>query len=77
MAKIGQTYFAKRHYEAIARAMQDTKPTSNVFSEPEKHAQWNAVVDELADTFARDNGLFKRDRFIRACEPGANVRARS
>jgi hypothetical protein len=35
------------------------------------------VVDELADTFAADNGMFKRERFMRAGVPGANVRARS
>jgi hypothetical protein len=35
------------------------------------------VVKYLADLFAGDNGQFQRDRFIQACEPGANVRARS
>jgi hypothetical protein len=31
----------------------------------------------LADMFAADNSQFKRERFISACQPGANVRARS
>jgi hypothetical protein len=35
------------------------------------------VRNELADMFAGDNGQFKRDRFMHACKPGANVRARS
>jgi hypothetical protein len=65
-----RTKFAKRHYEAIALAMQDARrlPTND---------QWQCVVNCLADVFARDNGQFQRDRFISACEPGANVRARN
>jgi len=65
--------FAKRHYEAIALAMQH----AHVIGDPAKRNQWESVRNELADTFARDNGMFKRDRFMHACEPGANVRARS
>jgi hypothetical protein len=68
--------FAKRHYEAIALAMQSAK----------KDAYWrgddactaiNVAIQCLADAFTADNGQFKRDRFERACVPGANVRARS
>jgi hypothetical protein len=64
--------FAKRHYEAIAKAMQEARRRANGSNDPIA-----VVVDELADVFAGDNGMFKRDRFKRACEPGANVRARS
>jgi hypothetical protein len=39
--------------------------------------QMECVVNCLADLFAGDNGEFKRERFKRACEIGANVRARS
>jgi hypothetical protein len=60
--------FAKRHYEAIAQAMQDAR--MHIRAE-----QMECVVNCLADLFAGDNGQFKRDRFKRACEPGANVRA--
>jgi hypothetical protein len=60
--------FAKRHYEVIAQVLQDQYRTR------ETH---ESLVDAFADAFARDNGQFKRDRFERACEPGANVRARS
>jgi hypothetical protein len=64
--------FAKRHYEAIATAIQEARRSVNDSNDPIA-----VVVEELADTFAGDNGQFKRDRFKRACELGANVRARS
>jgi len=66
--------FAKRHYEAIALAMQEAMRVAIM---PGDVHCVRMVIDELADTFAADNGMFKRDRFIRACEPGANVRARN
>ena len=65
--------FAKRHYEAIALAMQDAR----FHLRNTALAQWECVVNCLADAFAADNGQFKRERFKRACEPGANVQARS
>jgi hypothetical protein len=64
--------FAKRHYECIAQAMQEARRSVNGSNDPIA-----VVIGELADVFARDNGMFKRERFIQACEPGANVRARS
>jgi hypothetical protein len=64
--------FAKRHYEAIATAIQEARRSVNGSNDPIA-----VVVDELADAFAADNGMFKRERFKRACELGANVRARS
>ncbi len=63
--------FAKRHYEAIATAMQEARRSVNGSNDPIA-----VVVDELADVFASDSGQFKRERFKRACEIGANVRAR-
>jgi hypothetical protein len=63
--------FAKGQYEAIAQAMQEARRRANGSNDPIA-----VVVDELADVFATDNGMFKRDRFMRACGPGANVRAR-
>jgi hypothetical protein len=65
--------FAKRHYEAIALAMQDAR----MHIRCNGIEQMECVVNILADLFAGDNGMFKRERFKRACEPGANVRARS
>lgn len=73
--------FAKRHYEAIASAIQEAK--RRVVADLDGSAKVgaiagiNLVILELADTFAGDNGQFSRDRFERACVPGANVRARS
>jgi len=71
--------FAKRHYEAIASAMQEAYrsidhdgPASDLV-----RAGINVARNELADTFAADNGKFKRERFIAACVPGANVKART
>ena len=70
--------FAKRHYEAIALAMQDVDPSRFTSTDdPERRVQHAAIVRALTDLFAGDNGQFKRDRFVRACQPGANVRARS
>jgi len=70
---LARNKFAKRHYEAIALAMQDARfHLRNTALD-----QWLCVVNCLADLFAGDNGQFKRERFKRACEPGANVRARS
>ena len=66
--------FAKRHYEAIAEAMQETKPpcrdASGVMT-------WEAIRNQLITTFRADSAAFKPDRFALACEPGSNVRARS
>jgi hypothetical protein len=64
--------FAKRHYEAIATAIQEARRSVNGSNDPIA-----VVVEQLADVFARDNGMFKRERFIGACVPGANVRARN
>ena len=65
--------FAKRHYEAIASVMQECR----MHIRCDGIEQMECVVKYLADLFASDNGQFKRDRFMHACEPGANVRARN
>jgi hypothetical protein len=76
-----RTKFAKRHYEAVALAMQHACPVAllgrSSNADPIRRNQWESVRNELTDMFARDNGMFKRDRFMWACEPGANVRARN
>jgi hypothetical protein len=72
-----RTKFAKRHYECIALAMQHAHVPQGIICDPAKRNQWESVRNELADMFARDNGQFKRDRFMHACEPGSNVRARN
>jgi hypothetical protein len=80
MANHSLPKFAKRHYEAIAQAMQHAcplAPRDSSNADPIRRNQWESVRNELTDMFARDSGMFKRDRFMHACEPGANVRARS
>jgi hypothetical protein len=67
--------FSKRHYEAIALVMQDSMPEAHW--DPNKRAQWIVTRDRLAETFRRDNYLFKEERFKAACERGANVKART
>jgi hypothetical protein len=64
------TKFAKRHYEAIAQSMQWA--TSQATDDGVYIA-----INNLAALFARDNSRFDRDRFLRACKPGDNVRART
>jgi hypothetical protein len=73
---IARTKFAKRHYEAIALAMQEASCMANNGEACKKHGV-AAAIEELFRVFARDNSQFKRERFIAACVPGANVRARS
>ena len=57
-----RTKFAKRHYEAIALAMQHAHVPQGIIRDPAKRNQWESIRNELADMFARDNGQFKRDR---------------
>lgn len=68
------THFNKRHYQAIAAATQRTIRTRTNNSE-NVAGVWQ-LVSEMADLFETDNSLFKRDLFLQACQPGANVRAR-
>ena len=65
--------FAKRHYEAIATAMQEARRRTDTLD----REGIAAVIDALGVLFKSDNAQFSWDRFKRACEPGANVRARS
>ncbi len=66
--------FAKRHYEAIATAMQEAIKFDATCST--EVAGIYKAINALANMFANDSGQFKRDRFKPACEPGANVGAR-
>ena len=66
----------KKDYEKIALVFQETCPLP-VADTLEHKAQWDFDRNQMADMLARDSGRFDRARFIRACEPGANVRART
>ena len=63
--------FAKRHYEAIAEAMQEARTHLRC----DAINQHECVIGMLADMFAADNSQSKRELFTNACQPGANVRA--
>jgi len=70
--------FTKRHYQAIAEAMQKSmSDPATPGSREIQLVQWKNIRDALADMFARDNGSFKKDLFLAACQPGANVNART
>jgi hypothetical protein len=47
------SHFQKRHYEAIATAMQHAHVPQGVICDPAKRNQWESVRNELADMFAR------------------------
>ena len=65
--------FKRTHYQMIAETLQRSKLNGN----PSYEVQWDVIVEDLADMFKQDNTAFQKDRFERACVPGANVRARS
>jgi hypothetical protein len=71
-------HFNKRHYEAIARTMQNLHPGSNTeaIDYDARLEMWRDTLSALQDLFIRDNALFMPTRFGNACIPGANVRAR-
>lgn len=68
--------FQQRHYETIALILQELR----LYAEG-NHATAVQTADKarslFTDAFARDSGVFKRDRFERACVPNANVRKRT
>ena len=66
--------FAKRHYEAIATAIQEARRLTDYNGHDNIGVQF--AIAELSRMFAKDNGRFNQDRFECACVPGANVRAR-
>lgn len=72
--------FQQRHFEAIAQIMQELKPrvmpNEPGAAEFDRLRQWTLTVNALSKLFASTNDRFSLGRFERACEPGANVRAR-
>jgi hypothetical protein len=69
----------KKDYEKIALAFQKECPpkmedcTSGYTTE---YLTWLSCIGGLSKVFADDNPRFDQERFLRACVPGANVRAR-
>ena len=66
--------FNRRHYEAIAAAVQEAFLDTDGSSE--RHLAIEDMAQRLCTTFEWDNRLFNRIRFLAACVPGANVRNR-
>jgi hypothetical protein len=62
--RLGRNHFVREHYEAIATVMRSAH----------KH-NWQAICEKLADILKADNRGFRRERFLKACQPGANGRA--
>lgn len=55
----------KRHFEALARALRETRPESaklNFFVH-----QWGKDVERIADVCATTNVSFRRGQFYDAC----------
>ncbi len=72
------SHFNKRHYEAIALVCQGYREHIEHFQTAAQRRAFQAEIEgRLADMFARDNALFKRDRFLAACLPGANGKLRT
>lgn len=71
------SHFTKRDYEAIAQVMQDAHPGAALSKDNRAVIQWSETVKDFAEMLERDNSSFDIIRFVRACQPGANVRARS
>ena len=72
-------HFNKRHYEAIATVLQAAKNDPVMVHETDKPtvSHWDLLIERFADALARDNHLFDRSRFVLACKPGSNVKART
>ena len=69
----------KKDFELIAGAFQEGRSGMNF--PPDENTAPEIVLEYfaeiVADALATANAAFDRDRFLRACVPGANVRARS
>ena len=68
------TKFQQRHYEAFALMVQELREREHIRGEA---VTLTDVENATADMFRRDSGAFDRTRFHRACEIGANVKART
>jgi hypothetical protein len=79
--------FSKRHYEMVAELIQEFKWSTNYKQGMAEQAGKDSfargfvtAVDgmqlAMEGLFARDNGMFDRGRFERACVVGANVKNR-
>ena len=71
-------HFNKRHYEAIALVCQDYRRHAEHFNTRANRLAWQYEIEgRLADMFQADNPQFVRNRFLHACQPGNNVKAKT
>lgn len=69
--------FQKRHYEAIALVCQEYNDHASIFqNRAQRFAHQAEFEARLCNMFLHDNPNFNRERFLRACVPGANVKNR-
>lgn len=66
--------FQQRHYRTIAAQFQTILARTKGKA---AKATVKSTVETFADMFGRDNLKFNRALFLAACEPGANVNART
>lgn len=71
------TKFQQRHYEIITQAIQDEKASYVNEGKERDINTLQSFAESLASIFARDNNMFDEYCFLRACRPGADVRART
>lgn len=69
----------KKDFEVIAGALQQVRTIdlSGIALHSDADALHADICWTFADALAGTNPRFDRDRFLRACLPGANVRART
>jgi hypothetical protein len=71
--------FAKRHYERLAQVVQGLVLSHDELSEVELDElayTRHDIADAFANMLEKDNPRFDRRRFVQACVPGNNVKAR-
>lgn len=62
----------RSHFELIAETIQELERDAIVSPE-----QRERIAEAFGRELRRTNGGFRSERFLRACVPGANVRART
>ena len=74
----------KKDYERLATAFQEAYRDASLIGNYSGEATYTKARhgvdfarDSVASALQQDNIRFDRDRFILACQPGANVRART
>ena len=73
--------FQQRHFEIVAKMFQDLRKWEGYTQQTDMEKGYDtgisAVQDALTSLFMNDNPMFQPERFRNACQPGANVKARS